>query len=147
MTREKRVDMKKLIPIFLISMLLANCKLFTDSDGENENTGPRNGKLANTRWQGDRVHSLTDGPLGPFSSDNKIIINNDTTTVEGSFFGSYVGTFPSYYSTITPGLTIPTAPHVYVSIDANHSIDIRDNWNELYIKTNNDTIFWYFREY
>ena len=87
-----------------------------------------NGDFSMTAWYAFAAHGYT-GPLAgnlDMDTSNTISINANTTTLSGDFWEPYQGTFPSYYSTETPGWTIPTAPHIYVKINDDFTIDLRE---------------------
>jgi hypothetical protein len=121
---------KELVFLLLAVIPFAAC----DISGENQKPPPTveeqktNGMFSMTAWYAFVAHGYT-GPLaGDWEMDtgNTISINNNTTTLTGDFWEPYQGTFPSYYVRETPDWTIPRPPHIFVKINNDIIIDLRE---------------------
>jgi hypothetical protein len=102
---------------------------------EKTSGGITNGPFAGTTWIGCICHIRSGTNAGKdeeIDSNNRIIINDDTTTLQGSIWGNDEGTHSSSYSENNPGLTVPTKPRIFVSINNSKIIVIINNTHNEY---------------
>jgi len=86
-----------------------------------------NGPLTETAWVSFACHVYTGPDIGDEVMDgsDSIVINSDTTTLRGSFWGGSNGkTYPSYYLENNPNYVMPTPPRIYVFISNTEYIEI-----------------------
>jgi hypothetical protein len=104
-----------------------------------------NGPLTDTNWSAFASHIYSGSMIGDWDMDpsNRILINSNTTTLIGDFWGSAAGTHSSYYSENNPNFVMPTAPRIFVLITANNSIEIIQGGQSSVIgETGYGTIVW-----